>query len=97
MHIHIYIGLANTSLLRICATPSVGHEYAPPRYFRLYGETWSALANFQLGFGGDLKRVLSSCVSSCATMLTPTFNDLLCFYFMCYPKKVSHLINHPVM
>ena len=52
---YIYIGLANTALLRICATPSVGHEYAPPRDFRLYGETWSALANFSWVAEGTLR------------------------------------------
>jgi hypothetical protein len=30
-------------------------------------------------------------------MLTLTFNDLLCFYFMCRAEKVSNLINHPVV
>ena len=31
------------------------------------------------------------------TMLTPTFNDLLCFYFMCCAEKVSNLINRSVV
>ncbi len=31
------------------------------------------------------------------TMMTPTFNDLLCFYFMCCAEKVNNLINHPVV
>ena len=31
------------------------------------------------------------------TMLTPTFDDLLCFYFMCCAEKVSNLINRPVV
>jgi hypothetical protein len=31
------------------------------------------------------------------TILTPTFNDLLCFNFMCCTEKVSKLINHPVV
>jgi hypothetical protein len=31
------------------------------------------------------------------TMLTPTFNDLLCFYSMCGVEKVNDLINHPVV
>jgi hypothetical protein len=31
------------------------------------------------------------------TILTPTFNDLLCFYLMCCVEKVSNLSNHPVV
>jgi hypothetical protein len=31
------------------------------------------------------------------TMMSPTFNDLLCFDFMCRVEKVSNLINHPVV
>jgi hypothetical protein len=31
------------------------------------------------------------------TILTLTFNDLLCFYSMCGEEKVSDLINHPVV
>jgi hypothetical protein len=31
------------------------------------------------------------------TMMTPTFNDLLCFYFMCCTEKVSSLIDRPVV
>jgi hypothetical protein len=31
------------------------------------------------------------------TMMTPTLNDLLCFYYMCGAEKVSDLINHPVV
>jgi hypothetical protein len=31
------------------------------------------------------------------TMLTPTLNDLLCFYSMCGVEKVIDLINHPVV
>ncbi len=31
------------------------------------------------------------------TMLTPTLNDLLCFYSMCGVEKVNDLINHPVV
>jgi hypothetical protein len=31
------------------------------------------------------------------TMLTLTFNDMLCFYFMICVEKVSNLINHPVV
>ena len=30
-------------------------------------------------------------------MLTPVFNHLLCFHFVCCAKKVSELINHPVV
>ncbi len=30
-------------------------------------------------------------------MLTPAFNHLLCFNFVCCAKKVSKLINHPVV
>ncbi len=30
-------------------------------------------------------------------MLTPAFNHLLCFNFLCCVKKVSKLINHPVV
>jgi hypothetical protein len=31
------------------------------------------------------------------TMMTPTLNDLLCFFSMCGEEKVSDLINHPVV
>jgi hypothetical protein len=31
------------------------------------------------------------------SMMTPTFNDLLCFYLVRYSEKVNNLINHPVM
>jgi hypothetical protein len=31
------------------------------------------------------------------TMMTPTLNDLLCFYSMCGAEKVSDLINNPVV
>ncbi len=31
------------------------------------------------------------------TMLSPVFNHLLCFHFECCPKKVSEVINHPVV
>jgi hypothetical protein len=31
------------------------------------------------------------------TMLTPTLNDLLCFYSMCGAEKVNDLIDHPVV
>ena len=31
------------------------------------------------------------------TMMTPVFNDLLCFLFVCCVEKVSELINHPVV
>jgi hypothetical protein len=31
------------------------------------------------------------------TMMSPTFNDLLCFDYMCRAEKVNYLMNHPVV